>query len=125
MGQKRWNPAFYASFLEIIRTFSKRSFLAVFLIMTVANGIFDANMARTINQNGEERLRYDTGCDLRLQERWEEVWYFKNQEEKRYYEEPDFGIYTDLVGKGLCESVTKVLQTRQQCGRQETSSSAS
>lgn len=113
MGQKRWNPAFYASFLEIIRTFSQRSFLAVFLIMTVANGIFDANMARTINQNGEERLRYDTGCDVRLQERWEEVWYFKNQEEKRYYEEPDFGIYTDLVGKGLCESVTKVLQDDQ------------
>lgn len=109
VGEKRWNPALYASFLEMIRTFYKRSFLAVFLIMTVANGIFDANMARTINQNGVERLRYDTGCDVRLQERWKEVWYFKDQKEKRYYEEPDFGIYKNLIKEGLCDSVTKVL----------------
>lgn len=109
IGQKRWKPALYASFLEMLRTFSKRSFLAVFLIMTVSNGIFDANMARTMNKNGEERLRYNAGCDIRLQERWKECYYYRNRELKGYYEEPEFDTYEDLIKEGLCEEAAKVL----------------
>ena len=109
LGQKSWRPALYASFLEMLRTFSKRSFLAVFLIMTVANGISGANMARTMNKNGEDRLRYDVGCDVRLQERWKAHYYYRRGEQKGYYEEPDFDIYQDLVKEGLCENVTRVL----------------
>lgn len=110
MGAKHWRPALYASFLEMIRTFSKRSFLAVFLVMTVANGIFDANMARTMNENGEERLRYDVGCDLRLMERWEKRYVLKvGGTQEGYYEEPDFDTYESFVQEGLCQKVTRVL----------------
>lgn len=109
IGKKRWRPALYASFLEMIRTFSRRSFLAVFLIMTVANGIFDANMARTMNQNGEERLRYNAGCDVRLQQTWQKRYYYNQGNVEGYYEEPDFGMYGGLKAEGLCEEVTKVL----------------
>ena len=31
--------------------------------MTVAGGIFDANMARTMNSNMEQRIVYNVGCD--------------------------------------------------------------
>lgn len=109
VGKRHWKPALYASFLEMIRTFSKRSFLAVFLIMTVANGIFDANMARTMNQNGEERLRYDAGCDVRLRAAWQKRYYYDQGDLEGYYEEPDFGTYEELKAEGLCEQVTKVL----------------
>lgn len=43
-------------------------FLAVFLIMTVASGIFEANMARTMNQNMEERIAYGIGADAVVEE---------------------------------------------------------
>ncbi len=109
VGKRHWRPALYASFLEMMRSFSKRSFLAVFLIMTVANGIFDANIARTMNQNGVERLRYNAGCDVRLQETWEKKYFYEKGQLKGYYEEPDFGTYTELKTKGLCRAVTKVL----------------
>lgn len=109
IGARRWRPALYASFLEMLRTFSKRSFLSVFLIMTVANGIFDANMARTMNKNGEERLKYDVGCDVRLQERWESQYIVKRGEQSGYYIEPDYAVYQELVQQGLCRTVTKVL----------------
>lgn len=108
-GRRHWRPALYASFLEMMRTFSKRSFLAVFLIMTVGNGIFDANIARTMNQNGVERLRYNAGCDVRLQQAWEKKYFYEKGELKGYYQEPDFGTYADLKAEGLCRGVTRVM----------------
>ena len=51
IGRKKWRPAVYASFLQITRNFRKQGFISVFLILTVAMGLFNANAARTINQN--------------------------------------------------------------------------
>lgn len=68
MGERKWKPSGYAALLQITRTFASRSFLSVFLIMTIAGGVCNANMARTINQNTEWRLAHDIGCDLRIQE---------------------------------------------------------
>lgn len=125
LGKHLWSPALYASFLRILRTRSNQSFLMVFLILTVAIGIFNAQAARTINTNAEERIRYSIGADLVLMEKW------KNNEEFRTktmgnsgagmyetgagslnvpteltYEEPDFQKYQVMEG---VESVTKVL----------------
>ena len=61
--KKHFSPAMYASFLQLKRTRYNQGFLAVFLIMTVAGGIFDANMARTMNSNMEKRIVYNVGCD--------------------------------------------------------------
>ena len=108
---KRFSPAMYASFLQLKRTRNNQGFLAVFLIMTVAGGIFDANMARTMNSNMEKRIVYNVGCDaiynedfrLRIQ---------KNKEGSVswMYDEPDFGKYESLKNEGICDGVTRVLE---------------
>ena len=65
-----WSPSAYASFLQIIRTGSRQRFIMVFLMLTVALGIFNAATARTILSNAEKNLRYSIGADVVLQEKW-------------------------------------------------------
>lgn len=109
--KKHFSPAMYASFLQLKRTRYNQGFLAVFLIMTVAGGIFDANMARTMNSNMEKRIVYNVGCDaiynedfrLRIQKN-------KDGSVNWMYDEPDFGKYESLKNEGLCDGVTRVLE---------------
>ena len=109
-GKRWWSPAFYASFLRIIRTKSNQSFLMVFLILTMAMGVFNAQAARTINANGEDRIRYSAGADLVLQEKWiDNSLAVKNDTSGQtdlVYTEPDFGKYEAMEGTA---QVTKVL----------------
>ncbi len=103
-----WSPAMYASFLHVLRTRTSQSFIMVFLIMTIALGVFNAQAARTINQNAEDNLYYTVGADVVLQERWQST--DDGSEEGgsggtvTFYE-PDFGRYEALEG---AEGVTKV-----------------
>ena len=98
IGRKFWKPAAYASFLQIMRDIRKQNFITVFLVLTIALGLFNANIARTVNNNEEMRLRYDTGADIVLQERWADnsaqikLGYAKTL----IYTEPDFSRYTKL-----------------------------
>lgn len=113
IGKKHWNSAMYSSFLQIIRTSNRQIFISVFLILTVATGIFCANIARSINQNLEERTRYDNGADFVLQESWNSnkaaVLRAKSEGVKMdlVYEEPDFQKY-DLLKKA--SNATKVIR---------------
>lgn len=112
IGKKRWKPAMYASFLQITRTFRKQSMISVFLVMTIAGGVFDANMARTMNRNSEERIAYDIGTDVRMSDTWK-LHRLRLQEEGErtwYYEEPNFEKYRGLTEEGICERVTRVLE---------------
>ena len=68
IGKKWWSPSMYTSFLRILRTKNNQGFLVVFLVLTVALGIFSTQTARTINANAEERIRYTLGADLVIQE---------------------------------------------------------
>ena len=103
-----WSPALYASFLRVIRTRNQQGFIMVFLIMTIALGVFDASAARTINTNDEQNLRYMTGADIVLQEQWEDNSAMREQDPsiELEYHEPDFDRYTQLEGAA---SVTRVL----------------
>jgi len=38
--------------------------------MTIAMGMFNSNMARTINKNKTQRIDYNLGTDLVVQEQW-------------------------------------------------------
>ena len=109
--KKHWSPALYASFLRVLRTRNQQGFIMVFLIMTIALGVFDASAARTINTNDEQNLRYRTGADIVLQEQWEDNSAMREQDPsiELEYKEPDFGRYTQLQG---AESVTRVLVNR-------------
>ncbi len=108
LRRKRWKPVAYAAFLQIIRSFRKQTFITVFMILTIAFGLFDANLDRTINRNMEERNRYEMGADVHLKEKW----YIKNYMDAtgiRYrYLEPDYVKYQDFVDQGLLESITRV-----------------
>ena len=113
LGRNKWKPVSYVSFLQITRSFSKQCFISVFMILTVAMGLFDANVARTINRNKEDRIVYSNGCDIIIKEKWDFYEYKEsakdNRANRRYYE-PDYIKYQDLVKEGKCESVTRVLK---------------
>ncbi|MBR5546968.1 MAG: ABC transporter permease [Clostridia bacterium] len=105
-----WSPAMYASFLHVLRTRSSQSFIMVFLIMTIALGVFNAQAARTINQNAEDNLYYTIGADVVLQEKWDSTESTDTEgsaasaSEVIYYE-PDFGRFEGLEE---AEAVTRV-----------------
>lgn len=107
IGRKAWKPAFFASFLQIIRTRKKQGFMMVFLMFTVSLGIFNATVARTILSNSEKGIKYSTGADLVLQQPWEDnslmMQYYEDLE--LTYTEPDFGVYESMEG---VDSATKV-----------------
>jgi len=110
IGKKWWSPALYASFLGIMRTQNNQGFLVVFLVITMAMGIFNTQTARTINSNGEEKIRYTVGADIVVQEQWRE-----GTKENAVtgemlmnagsYKEPDFDKYLEMDG---AEQVTRV-----------------
>lgn len=111
-GQKKWKPVSYVAFLQITRTFRKQCFISVFLILTVAMGLLNANVARTINRNKEERIEYANGADVILTERWQFKEFIdpKTALVIRKYIESDFGKYEELVKQGLCKNVAKVIR---------------
>ena len=112
IGSKRWKPAVYASFLQISRNFRKQGFISVFLILTVALGLFNANAARTINKNHENRIVYENGADLTLQETWQMRMIALPDFSTNYeYIEPDALKYEALVKDGTCMSMTRVMRT--------------
>lgn len=109
IGRKAWKPAFFASFLQIIRTRKKQGFMMVFLMFTVSLGIFNATVARTILSNSEKGINYSTGADLVLQQPWEDnslaLQYYPDLE--LTYTEPDFGVYESMEGVKAATKVYK------------------
>ena len=72
IGQRRWKPAMFASFLQILRNGSRQKFMMVFLILTVALGIYNATFARTILSNANDSIDYANGADIVLKEVWQD-----------------------------------------------------
>lgn len=101
--RKLWNPALYAAFLRVIRTRFSQSFIMLFLILTIALGIFHAQTARTINAYEEENIRYSIGADIVLKEQWQTV----VQGNGFVYKEPLVSRYETIEG---VEHVAQVLQ---------------
>lgn len=116
IGRRRWPPVMYASLINVARSSGGDRILMLFLVLTVAMGIFSATSARTINRNNEDRLRYSVGADMALKS----VWETKNssagtspQEAAQQilptvdeYIEPPFLPFSQLQG---VDQVTKVL----------------
>lgn len=111
IGRNKWRPHMYASFLQIMRTSGKQKFISVFLIFTIGMGIFDANVAGTINKNNDLRTRYNVGADVVAEEHWNMQVYYDAQEWRavRYYEEPDYQRFTGLT-ENICNGITRVVR---------------
>ena len=60
----------YASLLKVARSTGEEQFIMVFLVFTMAVGIFNAQSARTIMFNTEHQVRYISGADFRFREHW-------------------------------------------------------
>ena len=114
IGRKHWSPAAYISLNNIGRSSTGREkFIMIFLILTVALGIFSANTARAINRNTEERIRYNLGADAVIEEAWKtsrvKVYDEEAGEETSttQYTEPEFERYSALPGVKLATPVFK------------------
>ncbi len=109
IGKNKWKPAAYTSFLQLIRTRNKQAFIMVFLVLTVAFGLFNTTVARTILANAEKNMTYTTGADIVMTEYWRNnVAYAETHPDVSVaYIEPDFGKYGQLD----CEGIAKVYKT--------------
>ena len=112
IGAKKWSPAMYASFLQIMRTRGQQTFISLFLVVSLAMGIFYSNIARTINQNEEERICYNTGADLVVKEKWKTIAhqyrFYNEQKTDLFYVEPSTDLYSEV--KKEVSSATRVLR---------------
>jgi putative ABC transport system permease protein len=118
LGKKKWSPVYYASFIEVGRSGGQNQFLMLFIVVTLSIGIFNANAARTLNTNYEERIRYAYGSDIIVEAYWPntapaqgmdpftvEPSPSMGMQEPIQYQEPPFGPFESLKG---IESVTKI-----------------
>ena len=117
IGRKSWTPVPYISLIQVGRSRGQEQFLMLFMILAISIGLFNANTARTINKNMEDKIRYSIGADVRLQAVWKTnqrttppgqqppMAETQSQEPLRYFE-PNFNDYANLSG---AELVTKVL----------------
>ncbi len=71
VGRKWWPPYIYSALLQVGRSATQYQFIMLFLILTLATGIYSSSAARTMNQNIEDTLRYKNGADIVLQTRWD------------------------------------------------------
>ncbi len=109
LGRRHWGPTMYASFIQVGRSSGREQFLMIFLILSIAVGIFSANTARTLNQNIEYRLDYAMGADVVLHPYWNTV-PAENPDGtvidgENIYIEPAFSNYQEIEG---AEAVAKV-----------------
>lgn len=109
------SPSTYASFLETIRSGKKQEFIMIFMIMTVALGIYNATVARTIVTNAENNATYINATDIRIKEIWSDnssTASMDSEVEFKYYE-PSYAKYdsfegVDLKSKVLFNPSTKI-----------------
>lgn len=116
IGKKHWSVAAYTAFLQCVRNQERQSFMMLFLITAVAMGIFNADTARTINDNEERNIHYDIGCDIRFSEPFQSnkaIIKYKIEHGTKpidapelIYKEPDEFKYREIADD--IESMTKV-----------------
>jgi len=66
LGKNRWNSVLYYSLINTRRIESNARFIMLFIILSISFGVLSSNQARTINQNLEDKIRYETGADIVL-----------------------------------------------------------
>ncbi|MEA4824501.1 MAG: FtsX-like permease family protein [Clostridiaceae bacterium] len=106
IGKRRWSPTMYASLVQVGRSSGQEQFLMLFIILSVAVGIFNANSARTLNRNIEDKIYYNAGADVIVEPYWpnnaddieEELAVNPNASKVVTYIEPPFEPYENIDG---------------------------
>jgi len=122
VGKKVWPPVMYISLIQVGRSRGQEQFLMLFIILAISTGLFNANSARTINKNMEDKISYSIGADVRLLAKWEDnqpdlafgsavmgdgADMESTNEPLRYFE-PDYRNYSTLSGTELATKVMSV-----------------
>jgi putative ABC transport system permease protein len=125
LSKRYLTPKSYMALLNVARNDGKNGFIMIFLILTIAVGIFNIKAAKTLNTSLEQKTKYMVGADLRIKTLWKNVDGIKDTSDKKntdqsnsakeskksaFYVEPPFSTYTSLLGK---EQVTKVFNTKE------------
>lgn len=71
VGRRWWSPPLYETLIRVGRSSQQYQFIMIFLIMTLATGLFSADAARTLSNNTEDRIRYYIGSDINLMPVWQ------------------------------------------------------
>ncbi|KQX58716.1 ABC transporter permease [Paenibacillus sp. Root444D2] len=71
VGRRWWPPSLYSTLIQVSRSTIQYQFIMVFLIITIATGLFSASATRTINKNTGDKIHYSAGADITMQIRWE------------------------------------------------------
>lgn len=72
LGRRNWSPAAYSAFLRVTRASGNQRPVMIFLILTVAIGVFNARTARTLDRNMTDNIYHENGADLVLQQVWKD-----------------------------------------------------
>lgn len=119
IGRKVWPPVMYISLIQVGRSRGQEQFLMLFIILAISTGLFNANSARTINKNIEDKISYSIGADVRMLAMWKSnaplpvpgppqppvLLEGESPEPFRYFE-PDYYDFSTLSGT---QQSTKVL----------------
>lgn len=108
---KKCGPAVFAGFMQISQNIKTQSFIIIFLVLTLALGIFNATTARSITENEEIRNKYHTGTVLSISETFNSNvadiragW--ADPSDLVFYE-PDYSRYSNL--SDVSEGFTRVV----------------
>jgi putative ABC transport system permease protein len=138
--RKGWSAHAYTSLVSVERNADSNQFVIIFLVLTIAQGIFSANCARTLNSSMMEQITYRNGSDIAVSvtwkmgtQKWTESQRFKYEYDKAHlrpdvfeknmvngmyftdvYVEPSIDKFSSIKG---VELTTKVLTRKgAQCG---------
>lgn len=100
MFKRKMGAVGFSSYLNAIRSGGKQQFIMMFMILTVALGIFHATVARTILNNATSNLSYLSGADFVMKEVWRDnsALLAIDPTTKLEYVEPEFGKYELIPG---------------------------
>ncbi|MCM1190143.1 MAG: ABC transporter permease [bacterium] len=121
LTSKRLRPAAYTAFLSAIQTGSRQEFMIVFMMLTIAIGISNTTIARTIIANSNANLSYRNGAEIVLTEKFRTNADLINSglADKLVYTEPEFSKYQTI------DDITAVTRVQRETVTLKTSGSPS
>ena len=103
---RRLPVTMYLTLAQLARSAASYYPLMILLILTIGLGVYNASAARTIDVNADDRTKYRSGGEVKLQAAWDGV---QDEDDQNiiYYNEPSFHAYSNLEG---VEAVSRVLK---------------
>ncbi|WP_173471795.1 ABC transporter permease [Eubacterium ruminantium] len=109
LRKNKWKPGTLAAFLEVLRTRKKSWVISVFLILTISMGIYNANLAETVNTNKKVRLSNDIGTEIILEPVYSVT--EKGEDGGWVVSGPTFNELKGMLNDGIADNMASVYKT--------------